>query len=314
MKRKVSNYFWVGLMTIVVSVSTIWLLASMGGGRAESDPYYSYYSNVSGLGFGTPIYFEGYRIGEVTSVIPERTATKLIFKVTYEIEHNWQVPTDSTAQIESVGLLGDISINIKAGEANTYLSVGSEIQGKLPADLFGQLAEISSDIDDLTEEKIKPLLDMVYERTDSITASMETQIPTLLESLNASATEINALIKDSRQFVNKDNQQYVTSILKNVDSVTVQLQDTVNLAQQSLQSTQALVQDFQQLINQEDSQISNILNTAATTMWTISERLDVITSEIESASMNLNEATNQIRKNPSALIFSSKSEAKDGEL
>ena len=314
MKRKVSNYFWVGLMTIIVSVSTIWLLARMSGGRAESDPYYSYYTNVSGLGYGTPVYFEGYRIGEVTSVVPERTAAKLIFKVSYEIEHNWQVPTDSNAQVESAGLLGDISINIQAGEANTYLQVGSEIPGKLPADLLGQLAEISSDIDDLTDEKIKPLLDMIYERTDTITASMETQIPTLLESLNDSATEINALVKDSRQFVNPENQQYVASILQNVDSATSQLKETVDLAQQSLQSTQTLVEDFRTLLNQEDSQIATILNTAATTMWTISERLDVITSEIESASMNLNEATNQIRKNPSALIFSSKSEAKDGEL
>lgn len=314
MKRKVSNYFWVGLMTIIVSTFTIWLLAKMTGRQADSDSYHSYYSNVSGLGYGTPVYFEGYRIGQVESVQPENLKNKIIFKVSYLIQKNWKVPTDSVAQIESAGLLGDISINIQAGKQPNYFKPNQEIPGKQPADLLGKLTEISSDIDDLTEDKIKPLLDLIYERTDSITTDLNTQIPELFTTLNESADEMHAILLDTRKLLNTDNQTHIRQILNNVNQLTSRLNKTAELAEKSIIGTQELINNLTSLTSEESSQITAILNTTFDTIITFSQRLDVISSEIENASMNLNEATNQIRKNPSRLIFSSKSESMDDEL
>ena len=45
-----------------------------------------------------------------------------------------------------------------------------------------------------------------------------------------------------------------------------------------------------------------------------SSKAESIANEMESASMNMNEATNIIRKNPSSLIFKKKSEVADEDL
>ncbi len=46
----------------------------------------------------------------------------------------------------------------------------------------------------------------------------------------------------------------------------------------------------------------------------LSARLDTITSELESASMNLNELTDELRRDPSRLIFRPKDKRQDSEL
>ena len=113
MNRQVSNYFWVGLFTLVISLSTLWLLVKMTGKEADAVEYSSYYTNVTGLGYGTPVYFEGYRIGQIEAIQPEYKQTKLDFKVTYSVLQEWKIPVDSSAQINSAGLLADMSINIR---------------------------------------------------------------------------------------------------------------------------------------------------------------------------------------------------------
>jgi phospholipid/cholesterol/gamma-HCH transport system substrate-binding protein len=314
MKRHISNYFWVGIFTLVISIFTLWILVKMTGKEGDAIEYHSYYSNVTGLGYGTPVFFEGYRIGQIESIMPEYKLNKLDFKVTYSVLQAWRIPNDSVAQINSAGLLADMSINIKGGEATVYFQPDATIPGLPPADLFAQLGDVSNNITDLTEEKIKPMLDMLYERLDSITLQIDQGLPGIMGNVEASTEELNQLIQSANQLVSQENTDNIESFIANLAQLSDQMQLSVTELDKGLANINGLVTDARGLISADDSDMAQLLKTAAKSMLALSNKLESITNEIESASMNLNEATNSIRKNPSSLIFSSDPEVADDDL
>lgn len=314
MKRHISNYFWVGLFTLVISIFTLWILIKMTGQEGDASEYHTYYSNVTGLGYGTPVFFEGYRIGQIETITPGYKQTKLDFKVSYSVLKVWKIPNDSVAQINSAGLLADMSINIKGGEATVYFKPNANIPGQPPADLFAQLAGVSENITDITEEKIKPMLDMLYERLDSITLQIDSGLPGIMGNVEASTNELNQLMKTANQILSGENTENIDAFIANLAKLSDQMQLSVTELDKSLSNINGLVSDARGLISADDSDMAQLLKTASKTMLALSNKLDSITNEIESASMNLNEATNLIRKNPSSLIFSSDPEVMDDDL
>ncbi len=314
MKRHISNYFWVGLFTLFISVFTLWVLIKMTGKEADAVEYHSYYANVTGLGYGTPVYFEGYRIGQVESIMPEYKQTKLDFKVTFSVLKEWKIPTDSSAQINSAGLLADMSINIKGGESTVHFQPGETIPGLPPADLFAQLAGVSDDITEISEEQIKPMLTMLHERLDSITAQIDQGLPGIMDNINTSTTELNQLMQSANKILSNENTENIDEFIANLAKLTSEMQLSIKTLDEGLANVNSLVADARGLISADDSEMAEILKTAARSMFALSNKLDSITNEIESASMNLNEATNLIRKDPSSLIFSSDAAVEDDDL
>ncbi len=314
MKRAVNNYFLVGLFTIVVTVLTIYLLAQMTGRNTDADNYYSRYTNVTGLGYGTPVYYEGYRIGQIESIEPQFEKQNLSFKVTFSIMHNWKIPVDSQAQIQSSGLLSDMSININAGQADDYHKPGDEILGLPPSDLMAQLGKVSEDLNALSEEKIKPLIDLIYERVDRLTAQLDQQLPALLDNANQLTEDMQDFVQTASQLVGPENQAQIQRLLDNAARFSDDLRGTLKQADAGILAAQELLTEAKQMINPEDSKLASIMESAALSVNNLAIKLEVIGNELESASMNLNEATNEIRKDPSSLIFSRNGKVVDDEL
>lgn len=314
MKRHISNYFWVGIFTLVISIGTLWLLVKMTGKEGDAIEYHSYYANVTGLGYGTPVFFEGYRIGQIESITPEYNNTKLDFKVTYSVLKAWKIPDDSVAQINSAGLLADMSININGGESSVSFKPDAVIPGQPPADLFAQLGGVSENITDITEEKIKPMLDLLYERLDSITLQIDQGLPGIMGNVESSTAELETLIQSANKLLSNQNIQNIDLFVANLAKISDQMQLSIKELDKGLANINGLVTDARGLITADDSDMAKLLKTASQSMLALSNKLDSITNELESASMNLNEATNSIRKNPSSLIFSSDSDVNDDDL
>jgi len=314
MKRHISNYFWVGLFTLITSVFTLWILVKMTGKEADAVEYHSYYANVTGLSYGTPVYFEGYRIGQIETITPEYKQSKLDFKVTYSVLKEWRIPNDSSAQINSAGLLADMSINIKGGESTTHFQPGATVPGLPPADLFAQLAGVSDNITEISEEQVKPMLEMLHERLDSITAQIDDGLPGIMDNINTSTNELNQLMQSANKILSNENTENIDEFIANLAKLTAQMQLSIETLDEGLANINHLVSDARGLISADDSEMAEIIKTASRSMLALSNKLDSITNEIESASMNLNEATNLIRKNPSSLIFSQDAEVEDDDL
>ncbi len=311
MKRVYNNYFLVGLFTLIIGGLSIFLLLKMGGKNSDAEIYYSYFDNVTGLGYGNPVYYEGYRVGQIESITPETINGKLKFKTEYSLEEGWKVPEDSVTKIASSGLLSDMSLNISAGKSTHYLKPNSEIKGSVGDDIMASVSKLASDFEALNRDKIIPLFDLVYERTDNLTQSLDTQIPKILTSIDDLIQDINKLVKSADKLLDQGNIDDINKIISNLEKVTSQLSATGGWLETSIDNVNQLISSGDKLINNSDIKVSELLDITIKMMNMFSQKADTIGNEIESASMNINEATEIIRKNPSNLIFKNKSKIAD---
>jgi len=100
------------------------------------------FNNIGSLKVRSPVSIGGVKIGEVTNIDLNPKTYKAI--VTMRINDSEdQIPTDSSAQILTAGLLGSNYISLSPGFDNTYLKNNSQITTTHSAlileDLIGQL-------------------------------------------------------------------------------------------------------------------------------------------------------------------------------
>lgn len=314
MKRVYNNYFLVGLFTIVIGGLSIFLLLNMSGKNKDAETYYSYFDNVTGLSYGNPVYYEGYRVGQVEQITPETIAGKLLFKVDYTLIKGWKVPIDSITKIESSGLLSDMSLSIHAGVDTKHLMINSEIKGIKGDDIMATMSKLAKDFNALNEDKITPLFDLLYERIDSLTKSLETQIPEILTSIDVLVKDINSLVTTANKLLDEDNIVAIDNIIANLEDLTNKLSATGGWAESSFANLNQLIASGEELIDNSDNKIATLLDIAINMIDALSIKAETIANEIESASMNMNEATDIIRRNPSSLIFDEKSKIADEDL
>jgi phospholipid/cholesterol/gamma-HCH transport system substrate-binding protein len=314
MKRVYNNYFLVGLFTLIIGGISIFLLLKMSGKNEDAETFYSYFTNVTGLGYGNPVYYEGYRVGQVEGIEPETIDGQLLFKTEYSLIQGWKVPSDSYTKIESSGLLSDMSLGIHAGKSDDYLSPNSEIKGVMGDDIMATVTKLANDFGKLNEEKITPLFDLIYERTDSLTQSLEKQIPEILTSIDALIADIHSLTKTANGLLDKDNVEAINHIVSNLESLSKNLSSAGGWVETSINNVNSLIDSGKQLVDNSDNKILALLDITTQMLESFSVKAESIGNEIESASMNMNEATEIIRRNPSSLIFDGKSKVADEDL
>jgi len=314
MKRIYNNYFLVGLFTLVIGGLTIFALLLMGGKNNEADTYYSYFENVTGLSYGNPVYYEGYRVGQVENIIPETKNGQLFFKTEYTLIDGWNIPKDSITKIQSSGLLSDMSLSIYAGKSNEYIKPNHEIKGIKGDDIMATVTKLANDLSTLNKEKITPLFDLIYERVDTITKSLETDIPAILTSVDDLVKNMNGLVNDANKLLTEGNIEGVEKIISNLENLSKDIADAGNWVENTLKQANELIASGKDLIDNSDSKVASLLDTANKMVDAFSLKAETIANELESASMNLNEATETIRKHPSSLVFDKKSKTRDEDL
>jgi phospholipid/cholesterol/gamma-HCH transport system substrate-binding protein len=200
------------------------------------------------------------------------------------------------ARLASSGLLADVSIAIREGQAAQMLAVGAEIRGEEGADIFGALNELAGEVTDLTRTRIRPLIESLSTRVDSIATTVDTQTPlllgeaqNLLKRLNEASTSLNDVLGPG----NRDN---IAATLANVRTVTNDLQGTQAKLDALLQQVNEIAEENRPAIRDSVGDLSQIMSALA-------RRIDAIAHNLESSSRNFDEFTREIRKHPNRLLI-----------
>ncbi len=297
MKRDTINYVLVGAVVVAGLVLLLVGLALITGRTGATSDYLVRYHNVTGLRYGAPVFYEGYRIGEVSAVEPERTADGTRYRVTLAVKRDWTIPKDSVAHLQSSGLLADMSIGIREGSSRDMLAAGAEIAGAESADVFAAVGELAGQVSALTRDKLTPLVTLLSQRVDSITGSIDAGTPeildqaqTLLERLNGTSSALDDLLKPQ-------NRAAVAGILGNVHGLSAELRETRKVLDQTVGALSEMAAE-----NRAD--VRSAVTDLATVMASLSSRMEVITHHLESATRNLDEFSREIRRNPGQLLRS----------
>lgn len=304
MKRDTVNYFWVGIVVLSALTLLIATLFAVSGRGGKVDRYWVSYLNVSGLGYGSAVFYQGYRIGQVEAITPEQKAGKTRFRVDFSVTQGWQIPAASTASLMSSGLLSDVFIGVSEGPGPNLLAAGSELTGREGADIFAAVSALAGEVTHLTQHKIAPLLEKVGTSVDSIANELEAGAPAIVEDtvrllkrLNVSADAVNEVLGPGNR--------------KNVEQLLAQSSDTARNARQlsaDLLKTRAeldrMLKTLDQTVSSVSPDISASMADLRTTLSTLAQRVDAITYNLESASRHFDEFGRELRRQPNRLIFS----------
>jgi phospholipid/cholesterol/gamma-HCH transport system substrate-binding protein len=336
-----TNYAIVGGFVVVMVLALVAAVAVLTGRTGASDRYTVLYDNVAGVKAGTPVTFEGYRVGEVRGVRPTRRDGELSFEVAFTVEAGFPIPADSTAAVASTGLLSGSAVQIRAGEADATLAPGERIAAGTSTDMFAAVSKIAGEIGTLSEDGVQPLLAKLNAYTEQLGETLTESAPELVgdlrtatrafaESAPASAGNIQEFTRRlNERVLGDDNLARVEGTLANLESATRSLdadllgaqnrervRETLANAQTVSQQTVALTRNAERTRRQLDQMIAELdaaiaasrpqlqagLKDLRYSLQVVSQHVDAIAYNLETTSRNMSEFSRQVRQDPSLLI------------
>ncbi len=302
MKRETINYFSVGLFVLAALGVLFFALYYIISGTGERDVYYTRYNNVAGLSPGTPVTYEGYSLGRVASISPERTDTGIEYKVEMRVLTDWKIPEDSIARIYSEGLLADTVVNISEGSATEFLQPGDSLRGEQGVNLFATMGELAGDFGDLSEHAIRPLLETLNQSVQQVGGELESRLPVILNDVQVLVAKLNTSADHLGNIINAETGVQARRVLGNVDSAAADLREMTRGLVEVKRDAQQLITRLDGLLVRSQPGLESAVSDLQYILHQVSRYSDGILQNLDNTGRNMSEFSRQIRENPSRLI------------
>ena len=299
MRHDTVNYTLVGAVVLAALVLLLVGLALITGKSGATTSYVVHYRSVTGLRYGAPVFYQGYRVGQVGGITPERSAEGTRYKIDLEVRRDWPIPKDSPARLQSTGLLADVSVGISEGTSKEALAPGGELKGIEGADIFAAMNELAGQISELTRNQITPLIQTLTQRVDSITGAIDKKTPEILEQTHTLLNRLNVAGDSLNDVLKPENRAAVSKTLAEASKLSTELRKTRETLDQALGEIAAIAKENRPDLRASVQDLSSVLEA-------LSARMDVITHHLESSSRNLDEFSREIRSHPNRLIIAPK--------
>jgi phospholipid/cholesterol/gamma-HCH transport system substrate-binding protein len=323
-KRDNINYVLVGAVVAAAFALLIVALVIITGRGGASSNYVVHYRNVTGLRYGAPVFYEGYRIGQVGAIDPERSLpapkpdadktgdkrpaenSGTRYKVTLAVRRDWPIPKDSVARLTSSGLLADVAIGISEGTSRDAAAPGSELAGMENADLFASMNELAQQLSELTRNQIAPLVKNLAQHVDSIASVLDKNTPELVEQSRMLLQRLNVASDSVNDLLKPQNRAAVGTILANVRDLSHDLRATQEQLNKAIARIDSVVRENQPAVRDAVDDLRAI-------MAALSGRIDSISQHLEVASRNFDEFAREVRMNPNRLLVAPKGDKVEEE-
>jgi phospholipid/cholesterol/gamma-HCH transport system substrate-binding protein len=311
MKRDNINYLAVGSLVLVAFALFLYMLYRLTGGVGENDRYIVHYPNVGGLDEGTPVTYEGYKIGSVSLIQPERTQQRTRYRVELLIRDSWRIPSDSVARVYSEGLLAETVINIEEGASVNYLQPGEELRGALGSDIFAALNNVASNVNRLLQQDVRPLLDNLNSHISHLTQQVDERLPVILDGLQSLVDTLQRAADSLPRILNRDTEAKITRVVANSEAISDNLLQLTRELRETRRSADELLTQSTETLGENRQNIRRAVTALRVTLEELSSNTETILHNLEGTSHNMNEFSRQIRQNP-ALLLSGKPPREEG--
>ncbi|MCS7083981.1 MAG: MCE family protein, partial [Aquificaceae bacterium] len=233
------------------------------------------FKNVSGLSRGAEVRVAGIKAGKVKSL----TLTESGVLVSFEINKSIKIFQDSSAQIGTLGLLGDKYLDIDPG---THSS------GELPPSSRIQITKESSDIDALVREAIlatKSLSALLEENRESLRLTVQN-----LQMLTQTLSEISS-----------ENRQNIKLAIENLTAITIALNKTLP---KTLENIERLTAQLELAVSENRADARETIANLKAISQDLRTTLPELTKNLNTLSSNLNDTLNQNKESVSNITRS----------
>lgn len=314
MKSSRINYVAVGAFVLLMIAGLVVSLAFLAGRTGPTDTYYTVYDNVTGVKYGTQVFYEGYQVGSVTGIKPVRENDRTRFRVALEVVDGWTIPEGSVARLVASGLLAAITVDIKGGDGPGAVEPGGTIPGQGGGNMFTVFAEVAGEVQSLSQDSLRPLLDSLNQMVVGISAPMAEMTPKILGDLktvsDSLAQSMPRITRDLEAVTSKLDKRVLAP--ENVDRIDAALKNT----ERATQDISTLTGDLASLgaeIRTVMGHVDSLVKTASPdvlaatqnlrrTLDTVARDIDSITYNLDGTSRNMLEFSRQIRENPGLIL------------
>jgi phospholipid/cholesterol/gamma-HCH transport system substrate-binding protein len=311
-------YFLVGLFVIVAISGLVVVLALLGGRGADTVNYHTKYENVAGLKFGTPVYFEGFRAGQIERISPIAGGTRTIFEVEISVLEELSIPSDSEVQIVQPNLLSGRALSIAAGKAKTDIETDGEIRpgetaglAALPG-LVGAGNELIRDASVLMSEATAAMaqinefvthdLGRIASRYEELPVSLRGNIDVVTADLRRTIDNFDAIALRANELISQDTADRIDQTVDNIATLSGRLEETSRGLSTISDNVTVITDQLRTMIVDNEADIEGTIVDLRYTMETIANRIDAMTYNLEGTSQNMYEFSRQIRLNPGLLL------------
>jgi phospholipid/cholesterol/gamma-HCH transport system substrate-binding protein len=308
MKRDNINYTLVGLVVLAALgtlLVVLFLITGRGGGSVS---YFTEYRNVTGLGFGAPVFYEGFRIGQVDDIQPLREGGRTRYRVELAVRRDWPVPDDAVAKLSSSGLLADVAIAIREGESQVLLKPGALLKAEEGQDVFGAVNDLAAEVTVLTRDRLRPLVDKLGQRVDSIASSLDERTPALLAEAEALLKRLNTASESVNRILSTKNRELIDATLSDLAGTASNARQVSGELDRTRAQFDALLAELNGTVAENRPDIREAVVDLRQITASLARRIDAISHNLESSSRNLNEFTREVRKSPNRLLFTPKAD------
>ena len=258
-EAKVGAFTVGGIMALL---TTIMSLSNFNIGNDGNYTLYAGFKQVIGLEPQAPVRLAGVPIGKVTGIANDGGGVT----VTIEIQHNVQIPIDSTVMIASSGVMGDKFVNIMPEkDTGKYLENGDYIYG----------------MDEAGMESMFEGMNKVMGKVETLLESMNNIVgdPTTQKSL----IEMSANMKDASEHMN-GLMESLESMAKNNEGNVNQMTEQANAILSSLNRTMESVEHMTANIDSfaGDPQTSENLRTTLSNISATTKNIAHMTENMDS--------------------------------
>jgi phospholipid/cholesterol/gamma-HCH transport system substrate-binding protein len=301
-KRDTVNYFSVGLFVLAGLAVALLVLYRLTTGGGDQDTYYSYYRNVAGLARGTLVTYEGFVLGQVAGIKPQRDQQGTLYEVELRLRSGWSIPEDSVARVYSEGLLADTVIDIDEGGSQRFLQPGATLPSAQGIDLFAAMSELAADFGELSDDSIRPLLDGLSRVVQGVGNEVETQVPLILADTHSLVKKLDQSATHLSGIMNTQTERKARRIVNNVDLAAADLralsEDLTEVKRDSLK----LVRKLDQLVSDSEPDLRQAVAALRDILQRLSAYSNDILLNLDNTSRNMSEFSRRIRDNPARLL------------
>ncbi|MBQ3634195.1 MAG: MCE family protein [Bacteroidales bacterium] len=235
----------IGVFAIVAFVILCWGLSYLKGKDlfSRGGKLTAYFSNVDGLTDSSPVIFNGYKVGGISSIeIDQYTEDpSKLFCVQLTVDKKLEVPKDSRVIIVSTDILGGKGIELRMGKSPDKASygdvLGSGIQSGLlddiaplkdkAADLMTSADGVMTGLDSLLSDKNRDKLDEAIAAL-AVTMRNVEAITRNLEVMTRNSGAIGGTFSSADGFMGNLNKQSgkIDTIMTNMSQLSSELAQT----------------------------------------------------------------------------------------
>jgi phospholipid/cholesterol/gamma-HCH transport system substrate-binding protein len=308
MKAKPESFF-VGLFVLIaVAILFATVFAMSGVFGRPTTTFHAYFQFAGGLEPGATVrYAGGPKVGRVDSVhLDPWNPARL--DISFTVQSDLPVKTDSTVKIMSLSPLGDNHVEIFPGSPQAQRALGGTL---LPSQNYVDFNSLTAQLNDLNpqvQQLLRSLNDRASEAKETIARVNDLLGPQNRANLAATLASTRGLIEENRPQI-KTTLQNVKAVSEKLQPLLEDFRKTSAEANQTLSHIDATVgenrADVRQAVIELRRTLTNMSDASARLDQTLdvnSENIDELLDNMRQVTENLKEFTATIKTRPYTLI------------